>query len=206
MLFLMTMHRSVHADSSVSSCRILMRPNGLSMPMAGRFVTESKTISFKDETKLGLLTSEEEAVAVERRASSAGAGPRPPEFHFICEVYRTQELGAPCGHIPRVATTPGLMPGAMRSMLASSGQCSNADASVTLRGFQASQLKVKLESGQVNPKGTAGWGPSYAQAFFMTAKALHLGIVHMIQDQREVARKIHMQSQYLRDLQAMLEG
>ena len=45
-----------------------------------------------------------------------------------------------------------------------------------------------------------------AQAFFMTAKALHLGIVHMIADQREVARKIHLQSQYLRDLQAMLEG
>ena len=45
-----------------------------------------------------------------------------------------------------------------------------------------------------------------AQAFFMTAKALHLGVVHMIADQREVARKIHMQSQYLRDLQAMLEG
>ena len=40
----------------------------------------------------------------------------------------------------------------------------------------------------------------------MTAKALHLGIVHMIADQREVARKIHLQSQYLRDLQAMLAG
>ena len=44
------------------------------------------------------------------------------------------------------------------------------------------------------------------QAFFLTVKALHLGLVHMIADQREVARKIHMQSQYLRDLEAMLQG
>jgi len=51
-------------------------------------VTEGKRISFKDETKLGLLTSDDEAAAVERRASSAAAGPRPPDFHFICEVQR----------------------------------------------------------------------------------------------------------------------
>ena len=51
-------------------------------------MTEGKRISFKDETKLGLMTSEDEAAAVERRASSAAAGPRPPDFHFICEVCR----------------------------------------------------------------------------------------------------------------------
>ena len=53
-----------------------------------RYVTEGKRITFKDETKLGLLTSDDEAAAIERRASSAAAGPRPPDFHFICEVQR----------------------------------------------------------------------------------------------------------------------
>ena len=51
-----------------------------------RYVTEGKRISFRDETKLGLLSPDDEAAAVERRASSAAAGPRPPDFHFICEV------------------------------------------------------------------------------------------------------------------------
>ena len=55
-------------------------------PSDGRYVTEGKRVSFKDETKLGLISSEDEAAAVERRASSAAAGPRPLDFHFICEV------------------------------------------------------------------------------------------------------------------------
>ena len=44
------------------------------------------------------------------------------------------------------------------------------------------------------------------QMFFMTAKALHLGIVHMIEDHRLAGRRMHDHSVYVRDMQAMLDG
>ena len=40
----------------------------------------------------------------------------------------------------------------------------------------------------------------------MTAKALHLGFVHMIADHREIARRLQQQSAYVRDMQAMVDG
>jgi hypothetical protein len=83
----------------VRSCRLALdaahQASSQFCLVVGRYVTESKRISFKDETKLGLMTSEEEAAAVERRASSAAAGPRPPDFHFICEVCRDVHSVAP---------------------------------------------------------------------------------------------------------------
>lgn len=46
-----------------------------------------------------------------------------------------------------------------------------------------------------------GW-----QVFFMTAKALHLGFVHMIEDHKVAARTMGDHQNYVRDMQAMLAG
>ena len=46
-----------------------------------------------------------------------------------------------------------------------------------------------------------GW-----QVFFMTAKALHLGFVHMIEDHKVAGRSMGDHQSYVRDMQAMLDG
>ena len=49
-------------------------------------------------------------------------------------------------------------------------------------------------------------GVRVPQAFFMTAKALHLGFVHMIEDHKELSRMVQRRKDHVASLQQMVDG